>query len=220
MTTRGRPRSFDRNDALARVMEVFWTKGYEGAHLNDLVAAIGITPPSFYAAFGSKEAAFHEAVDLYLATVGAGPRRVLEQSETARQGIRASLEESVNVALSSKSGGCFLILGLVNCLPENQAARAHLLAARHKTVVMLRKRLERGVHEGDLPADTEVERLADFYNGIMQAISFQARDGANREQLRALVELAMSALVSSTNQIELEHRTIPVMATTKAERHL
>ncbi|RDE07655.1 TetR/AcrR family transcriptional regulator [Pelagibacterium lacus] len=198
MTARGRPRSFDRDDALARVMEVFWAKGYEGAQLNDLVAAIGITPPSFYAAFGSKEAAFHEAVDLYLATVGAGPRRALEEAATARQGVRASLEESINVALSSKSGGCFLILGVVNCLPENQAARAHLLAARQKTVVMLRERLERGVHEGDLAPDTDVECLADFYNGIMQAISFQARDGAAREQLAALIEPAMSALVPST----------------------
>lgn len=198
MITRGRPRSFDRDDALARVMEVFWAKGYEGAQLADLVAAIGITPPSFYAAFGSKQAAFHEAVDLYLTTVGAGPRRVLEEAATARQGIRASLEESINVALSSKSGGCFLILGLVNCLPENQAARAHLLAARQKTVAMLRKRLERGVQEGDLAPNTDVKRLADFYNGIMQAISFQARDGATRDQLAALIEPAMSALGATT----------------------
>lgn len=58
MAPRGRPRSFDRDQALERVMQVFWAKGYEGAQLTDLVAAIGITPPSFYAAFGSKEAAF------------------------------------------------------------------------------------------------------------------------------------------------------------------
>ncbi|NKX16695.1 helix-turn-helix transcriptional regulator [Ochrobactrum pseudogrignonense] len=67
---RGRPRSFDRDDALRRVMEVFWAKGYEGAQLIDLTAAIGVTPPSFYAAFGSKEAAFREAVELYKATTG------------------------------------------------------------------------------------------------------------------------------------------------------
>ncbi|WMT92911.1 TetR/AcrR family transcriptional regulator [Pelagibacterium sp. H642] len=194
MSTRGRPRSFDRDDALARVMEVFWAKGYEGAQLNDLVSAIGITPPSFYAAFGSKEAAFHEAVDLYLATVAAGPRRVLQEAATARQGIRDALEESINVALSSKSGGCFLILGLINCLSENEGARAHLRAARQKTVAMLRERLERGVHEGDLSRDTDVDHLADFYNGIMQAISFQARDGATRKQLMALLEPAMNAL--------------------------
>lgn len=194
MAIRGRPRSFDRDQALERVMEVFWAKGYEGAQLNDLIAAIGITPPSFYAAFGSKEAAFHEAVDLYLATVGAGPRRVLQEATTARQGIRAALEDSINVALSSGSGGCILILGVVNCLPENEAARTHLKEARQKTIAMLRNRLERGVRDGDLPPETDIESLAHFYHGVMQAISFQARDGATREQLNALIEPAMAAL--------------------------
>ncbi len=59
-------------------MEVFWAKGYEAAQLNDLTAAIGITPPSFYAAFGLKEQAFREAVGLYVATVGSGSMRALE----------------------------------------------------------------------------------------------------------------------------------------------
>ncbi|WBU65651.1 TetR/AcrR family transcriptional regulator [Paracoccus aerodenitrificans] len=175
-------------------MEVFWAKGYEGAQLNDLIAAIGITPPSFYAAFGSKEAAFHEAVDLYLATVGSGPKRVLEEAATTKQGIRAALEDSIDVALSAKPGGCLLILGVVNCLPENEAARSHLLSARRKTVAMLRVRLERGVRDGDLASDTDVNGLAAFYHGVMQAISFQARDGATRAELKALIEPALAAL--------------------------
>ncbi|SJZ58373.1 transcriptional regulator, TetR family [Enhydrobacter aerosaccus] len=175
-------------------MEVFWSKGYEGAQLNDLTAVIGVTPPSFYAAFGSKEAAFREAVDLYIETVGARPMRALEDATTVRQGLRAMLEGSVDVATSSKPGGCLLIVGAVNCLPENRPARDHLLRARKKTLSLIKARLERGVREGELPADTEVGRLATFYHGIMQAISFQARDGATRKALRALIEPALRAL--------------------------
>ena len=78
-SARGRPRGFDRDLALERLMQVFWAKGYEGAQLNDLTAAIGVKPPSFYAAFGSKEAAFREAIDLYIATIGAAfwPKSVI-----------------------------------------------------------------------------------------------------------------------------------------------
>jgi AcrR family transcriptional regulator len=73
MAKRGRPAGFDRAYALERAMEVFWARGYEGATLEDLQAAMGgISPPSFYHAFGSKEALFKEAVDLYVATIG-GP---------------------------------------------------------------------------------------------------------------------------------------------------
>lgn len=194
MAIRGRPRSFDRDDALARVMEVFWAKGYEGAQVGDLIAAIGITPPSFYAAFGSKEAAFREAVDLYIATVGSHPMRALEQAPTAREGIRAMLAGSIDVALSAKPGGCLLILGVVNCVPENKPARDHLLEARRKTLDLIRARLRKGVKDGDIAEDTEIEHLAAFYHGVMQAVSFQARDGAARAELEALIGPAMSAL--------------------------
>jgi AcrR family transcriptional regulator len=194
MPPRGRPRGFDRDLALQRAMDVFWAKGYEGAQLNDLTAAMGINPPSFYAAFGSKEAAFREAVDLYIATVGAVPMRALERAETAREGVRAMLQGSVNVALSTQPGGCLLILGVVNCLAENEAARTYLQETRRTTADLIRRRLERGVREGDIPAIADIARLAAFFHGMMQAISFQARDGATRSDLEGLIQSAMSAL--------------------------
>jgi AcrR family transcriptional regulator len=61
----GRPRSFDRDEALSSALDVFWTKGYADASLTDLTAAMGINAPSLYAAFGSKEGLFREAVHLY-----------------------------------------------------------------------------------------------------------------------------------------------------------
>ncbi|WP_315769602.1 MULTISPECIES: TetR/AcrR family transcriptional regulator [unclassified Bradyrhizobium] len=194
MAPRGRPRSFDRDLALERAMEVFWIKGYDGAQLTDLTAAIGITPPSFYAAFGTKEMAFREAVDLYVATVGSVPMRALEDAATVRNGIRSMLARSIDVALSTKPGGCLLILGVVNCLPDNRAARKHLFRARRKTVKLIATRLERGLREGELPVDTDVAQLAAFYHGILQAISFQARDGATRAELQALIEPALAVL--------------------------
>jgi len=193
-SARGRPRGFDRDQALERLMQVFWARGYEGAQLNDLTAAIGVKPPSFYAAFGSKEDAFREAIDLYIATIGSAPMRALEGAATVRDGLRAMLEGSVAVALSAKPGGCLLILGVVNCLPANEAVRAHLLNARRKTVELVAARLRRGVVDGELPVDTDISRLAAFFHGIMQAISFQARDGATQADLYALIEPALRAL--------------------------
>ena len=78
MARLGRPRSFDRDEALRQAMDVFWALGYEGATLSDLQVAMGgITAPSLYAAFGSKEELFREVVALYGTTVGSAMMRML-----------------------------------------------------------------------------------------------------------------------------------------------
>lgn len=194
MAQRGRPRRFDRDVALQAMMEVFWARGYEGAQLVDLTAAAGIAPPSFYAAFRSKEAAFCEAVDHYIATVGEKPRQALDSGATLHDGVEGMLHASIDVALSVRPGGCLLILGVVNCLPENEQARGHLRAARDKTREVIRARLERARTAGELPSGFDTLQHAAFLHGITQMISFQARDGANRAELEALIPPALHAL--------------------------
>ncbi|HEY6182645.1 MAG TPA: TetR/AcrR family transcriptional regulator, partial [Terriglobales bacterium] len=88
----GRPREFDRAEALRRAMELFWELGYEGTTLSDLQKTMGsITPPSFYAAFGSKEKLFREAIELYKESHGAPFVKALADGPTARASIEAFL---------------------------------------------------------------------------------------------------------------------------------
>lgn len=194
MAQRGRPRRFDRDVALQAMMEIFWARGYEGAQLVDLTAAAGIAPPSFYAAFGSKEAAFCEAVEHYIATVGEKPRHALDSGATLRDSVEGMLRASIDVALSARPGGCLLILGVVNCLSENEPARAHLKAARAKTQELIRARLEHARTTGELPSEFDTLQCAAFLHGVTQMISFQARDGATRAELEALIAPALRAL--------------------------
>lgn len=191
---RGRPRGFDRDAALHQVMEVFRAKGYGGAQVADLTEAVGIAPPSFYAAFGSKAAAFSEAVDLYVRDVASRPMQALDAAASVRDGLRAMLEGSIDVATSTRQGGCLLILGVVDTIPEHDVARAHLLRWRRRTRRLLAARIARAVAEGDLPKASDPAQLAAFFHGVMQAISFQARDGASRAALRALIAPALAAL--------------------------
>jgi len=151
--------------------------------------------PCFYAAFGSKEAAFREAVDLYVATAGSGALRALEEGATADESIRAMLMGSIDTALGApQSGGCLLILGVVNCQLETEPLRDLLKSIRKDTEARIRARLERAVAEGDLPASSDIRVLANYYSTMMQGLSMQARDGASREELEALVAPAMAAL--------------------------
>ncbi len=197
MGARGRPRVFDRQAALQAMMDVFWQRGYEGAQLTHLTAAAGINPPSFYAAFGSKEAAFCEAVDLYLATVSELPRQALELPGTLRQSIQKMFKATIDVVLSRQPGGCLLILGVVNCLPGNEQARLHLSQGRGQIFTALKARIDRAGDEGDLPEPSDGDQMARFFYAIIQAISFQARDGASRPELESLIAPALLCLERS-----------------------
>src|SRR4051794_32394754 len=85
---RGRPLSFDREAALDKAMHVFWEKGYEAASIADLTAAMGITPPSLYTAFGDKEHLFLEAIEAYGRGPGAFGARALAEEPTARSAVQ------------------------------------------------------------------------------------------------------------------------------------
>src|SRR5438477_713027 len=98
MARTGRPRGFDRKEALRQAMMVFWRLGYEGATLPDLQAAMGgLSPPSIYAAFGSKENLFREAAGLYGTTIGGRPLRALAAHPTARDAVQAMLHEAADL---------------------------------------------------------------------------------------------------------------------------
>jgi AcrR family transcriptional regulator len=192
---RGRPRAFDRDEALRAAMTVFWEKGYEGASLDELLSAMGaINPPSFYAAFGSKERLFFEAVDLYVETVGYRPRQALESALTAREGVEAMLREAIDIYCEPNTPrGCLMLLGAINCTPANKSVQDHMRTYRIQPPAVIRKRLERGVAEGDVPTGVDLEPLVSLYASIVHGLPVRARDGASRDELLAGVSAAMAA---------------------------
>jgi AcrR family transcriptional regulator len=176
-------------------MEVFWRHGFEGTTLEDLLAAMGgISPPSFYHAFGSKEALFREAVDLYVATIGGPTVQALEEAKTAREGINAMFRLTAE-ALSrpGKPHGCLLVLGAMNCAPANKGAEEYLFGLRQRAPEIIRQRLQRAVVEGELSPDLDLGAVAAFYATVLHGLGIRAGDGATRAALMAAVDGAIAA---------------------------
>ena len=104
MAKRGRPATFDRSEALEGAMEVFWARGYEGTTLEDLQAAMGgISPPSLYHAFGSKEALFKATADLYVARVGGPQLRALARLDREQRTSQAAVHLAVPVHIAAEA---------------------------------------------------------------------------------------------------------------------
>lgn len=206
MALRGRPRSFDRQDALRRAMEVFWALGYEGATLTDLQSAMGgITAPSFYAAFGSKEELFREAVELYSRTLGVPMMKALAEKPTARASIEALLQAAVEAFC--KPGlprGCMLVLGAMNSMPANKGVQNYLRGLRARRQKAIRQRLRRGVADGELPLGLDIGVLASFYTTVVDGLAIQARDGASRKALKFAVHCAMAAWDSVVAEAKIQ----------------
>lgn len=194
MAARGRPRNFDRAAALGRAMEVFWERGYEGASMAELTAAMGINSPSLYACFGCKEQLFREAVDHYVETDGAGGWTAFQQIASTREALQALLDASAEAAtMPGKPSGCFIVLGAAVGAPENDELRQQLAARRQSMCDQVRLRLERAIVGGELSAAADAPGLTAYFMTVLQGMSIMARDGKTREQLLGVAKHAMAA---------------------------
>ncbi|MFB6724196.1 TetR/AcrR family transcriptional regulator [Kribbella sp. NPDC056345] len=192
-TRRGRPRSFDREAALEQALLTFWERGYDATSVSDLTTALGIGAPSLYAAFGDKRRLFDEVVTRYQATHGAFTSRALDEEPTARAAITRILREAAaEYTATDHAPGCLIISAAQNTIPASAEVAEQLRAIRQNNVEALRDLIQTDVDSGELPAGTDAQALATFFAATIQGMSQQARDGATREQLLQVAELANS----------------------------
>ncbi len=194
MSDKGRPRSFDRADALMRAMKVFWEKGYEGASLTALTAAMGINAPSLYAAFGCKEALYLEAMELYAQTVGTDIWAALETAPTAREAVsRFLLATAEAYSQPGTPHGCLIALGGLHQAAVPEAVCDALTRHRMENTDKLRQRLEAAIAEGELRDGVDAGAVATFYATVQHGMSILARDGGSYEALKNVADGAMAA---------------------------
>jgi AcrR family transcriptional regulator len=191
--TLGRPRSFDLGQALEQAMRVFWRMGYEGASLAELTKAMGISPPSLYAAFGSKEGLFKAVLDHYaarrehcLAEVVAAP--------TAREAAERLLFGLVDLATDpDEPPGCLLLQGGLSCGVMAPGIPQELARRRAELERALTTRFAAALEAGDLPASADPAALARYLSALCNGIAVQAAAGAGRDELRQTAALALKA---------------------------
>jgi AcrR family transcriptional regulator len=191
----GRPREFDRGEALAKARDAFWRRGYEGISMSDLVSLLGLASSRIYAAFGSKEDLFREAVSLYRDSEGGAPVRALTAAATLRDGIEAMLRTAViTYTQPGRPRGCMVVTAAANCSSENDAIMKWLAECRRERNRAIRDRLDAAAAGGELIARANTQALADHFGAVMSGLSVQARDGLSRDRLLALIPAAIAAL--------------------------
>ncbi|MEV4802442.1 TetR/AcrR family transcriptional regulator [Nonomuraea sp. NPDC049421] len=187
-----RRRGFDRDEALESALRTFWQHGYEATSVATLTTAMGINPPSLYAAFGDKRRLFEEAVQRYQETYGAFATRALTEEPTARAAVERVLRDAAGeYSRAGHPHGCMIISAAVNC--ESAEVVELLRGLREATKAAIKQRIDDDVSAGRLPPGTDADGLATFYAAIIQGMSTQARDGASLRELLAVADRAMAA---------------------------
>ncbi|NVK35472.1 MAG: TetR/AcrR family transcriptional regulator [Rhodobacteraceae bacterium] len=166
-------------------MTVFWEKGYDGASMRDLTAAMGITGPSLYAAYGDKSELYLKTVDHYSASDACTPLVVLESEEDIEKALQAFLCEVIDSATGHKSGekGCYITssaiasTGQVDGLEER--VRSIIGEAENRLTARFQKEIDKGTLPADFPARARASMLFDLRQGYM----FRARAGGLKEEM-------------------------------------
>lgn len=189
--SRGRPRQFDRTEALDQAMKIFWQKGYTATSMNDLYEAMGIKSPSLYAAFGSKEDLYEEVLLHYEQSVAPVIWGHMTTEPSPRQAVWLWLERSAEMLTQTDMPhGCMVTLSAVGSEGNDRLGQL-VRQLRSAGNALLKARLQQAKKQGDLPDSVDVEALTHLYVSIQQGMSIQARDGASREVLLSIARSAM-----------------------------
>ncbi|WP_432422047.1 TetR/AcrR family transcriptional regulator [Rhizobium tropici] len=193
-SARGRPRAFDRDAALTCAMRMFWIKGYEATSISDLTEAMGIATTSLYAAFGSKDELYAEALRYYASYYEHLVWGRFRDATTAREAVKAYLHDSAAAMTGSDCDlphGCLATLGTVGSDGHEELAEL-MRSTRGLAFDVLASRLKKAVDEGELPPALDIAMVCRFLQTVQSGMAIRARDGAERAELQSVAEIAMA----------------------------
>jgi TetR/AcrR family transcriptional repressor of nem operon len=190
-----RPREFDEASVLDAALAVFWSKGFDGASIEDLVEATGLGRASLYGAFGDKRALFERVLDHYATAASAGD--AVPEGASPNEALRTLTARWVKLACApDHPRGCFL---QQSCIVDASAPMARDLTTRAART--RRKLLERiiadGQRTGAFASGTSPHDLAGFLLTVQQGIAASARIGASQRELEAVMEVALGRVTGT-----------------------
>jgi AcrR family transcriptional regulator len=192
---RGRPPVFDRDTALMAATKLFWERGYEGTSFDELIAAMGISASSFYNSFGSKERLYCEATGAYMESSARWFFGILNDETTDTRTAFSRLFEAMaqEFTRGDHPAGCMISLACIHTGPGLKNIREMMVEHRAFSEGAMAERIRRGIAEGDMRADTDVDVLAAYCSAIARGLAAQARDGACHERIAEIGRVAMRA---------------------------
>lgn len=192
---RGRPRKFDRDEALDGAVRAFWANGFDGASLDVLTKAMGVNRPSLYASFGNKHDLFMEAVDRYASSFAGGAVKALYAEADIRTAVAAFFVEIIrSVASDGEARGCLIANVSTELSGRDETVCAKISAMIARTDGAVAERLRSAQNAGQLSSQVNPQAMARMIVSITHGLATRARIGESRQKLSALASDFMAVL--------------------------
>jgi TetR/AcrR family transcriptional regulator, transcriptional repressor for nem operon len=190
-----RPREFDETVALEAAIDCFWRRGYAATSVRDLAAAMEISGPSLYNAFGDKHALFVQALERYLDHSTRARIERLEQSLPPKRAVRRFIEEIIERSVSDRERrGCFLINAALEVAPHDRKLAAVIALRLGEIEAFFRRSITAAQAEGTVPRDRAARDLARLLLGVLLGIRVLARAKPDRALLEGVARPALALL--------------------------
>jgi TetR/AcrR family transcriptional repressor of nem operon len=192
--TRGKPKSFDRNEVLTKAMETFWSKGYEATGMTELLEEMGIQRQSFYNEFHSKAQVYEEAIDLYCDTILGKIAAELNKSGNPLQNIEDVFRFWEQMAPHPNSPGCLVGNSIAETGPQQEKLSKKLSGRIRQMEDAFYRTLKRAADEGALPPDRDPRALARTIVATSQGLALLSRVGVGKPMFNDVVKTLKSML--------------------------
>ena len=176
-------------------MNIFWTKGYEGTSVDDLIAAMGISKSSLYQSFGNKQDLFLETINLYLELTDRKRKAVLANASSVKQGMSVFFQGVVQFLLDPDHPcGCFYTNTATALGTLDQHIHTVIIQNSAKMEEDFYQFLFQGQSHGEIAAEKDIHSLAKFFVGLVRGISVIARIQKDRATLESIVNTGLKTL--------------------------
>jgi TetR/AcrR family transcriptional repressor of nem operon len=198
-----RTRAFDLDEALDRMVEVFWRKGFAATSINDLEAATTLNRTSLYAALGNKDAVFIRALKHYAIKYNDHLIRTLRDTPSATHALVGYFDRQIEqIADPALPGGCLLANSVVECRQSNLAFEGHIVEEFGRIEAEFFEVLQRGQKSGEIGDSVNITAVARLLTATAEGMTLLAR---SRYSKAALADIAAEVL----SVVGIDYRDVP-----------
>lgn len=192
----GRPRSFDEDEVLATVMDVFWRQGYDGTSMADILAATGLHKGSIYQAFGDKHSLYIRALRAYITNMRAEMQRIIAAEKRAVEGLRKVLYHHIEFGAREEgaNAGCLALNSLVESGQSDPELMQVLETAYCFRTRLISDTVARAQAQGDLRKDWAADRLAGLVAATEAGILVEVKGVLDEAGAKRLVDDLLAML--------------------------